>query len=258
MSERRVLIIEPEDDMAVMIERFLRSSGFEVARARDAHQGKWIAPLICPHIVLLDSGPNDGLNIARIFRNDSQLGETPLIMMIPEDIDDTQPDLVESLRDVFDGFLYKPFADTELLRVVENFTGFGESSDMESALDNLLNDGSPSPELENVVMNIKKSKNPGNRNEIEHELGEKVKELEEKLKRAQEDSDKQAERISDLLDKISEYEIDQESLESEKAELEKRVSELSEKLEEMEKACAEASELMGSAGKLLKKPLKRK
>jgi len=253
VSERRVLIIEPEDDMALMIERFLRSSGFEVARARDAHQGKWMAPLISPHVVLLDSGPDDGVKIARIFRNGGELEDVPLVMMVPEDIDEAQPELVDSLRDMFDGFLYKPFADTELLRVVENFTGFGESSDMDAVLDNLLNDGSSGPELENVVMNIKKSKKKGNRKEIEHELSEKVRELEAKLKKTEEESGKQAARISELLDKISEYEIDQESLESEKVELEKRVCELSERIRQMEKVCGEAGELINSAGKMLKK-----
>jgi len=257
MTDRRVLILEPDEDLAIMVEQFLRTSNFGVARARDPEQARWMAPLIRPHLVLVDYWPSDGEKIAVDFRENGLLPEVPLVMIIPENLDDRNPETAEALRKVYEGFLYKPFADTELLRVVENFTGFGDYSEEEvgSALDQLLDAQMGNPELANVVKDLQKKSKQKENNDAQQR--EKIDKLQKELEKAEEQSKQQGLRISDLLSRISDMELDQsftiESHEEDKARMEKEVEKLTKRVEELEKAYEGASELINNVRKMLKK-----
>ncbi len=257
MSERRVLIIEPDDGLARMVEDFLRSSRFGVVRARDVEQGRWLASLIRPQVVLVDSVPSDGVKEAQRFRDDGSVAKMPLVIMVPEELEDQNPDLVSSLRNSYDAFLYKPFADTELLRVVENFTGFGDSEEAEEALNNLLHEQRAEPELRNVVQELHRRKSNGNDEAKTEILEKRNSEIEEELATIKEESNRQAERITDLLDRISDLELDNsfalENAEAEEARLQNEIEALEKHIEKLEKAQGETLDLIESAQKTLKK-----
>lgn len=288
VMERKVLILEPDDELAIMIEQFLRASRFLVVRARDPIQAKWMAPLICPHVVLVDYWPSDGVKIAEGFREDGLDSETPLVMIVPESIDEKNPDTAKALRENYNGFLYKPFADTDLIRVVENFTGFGDGreEDVGSALDD-LDKQSSSPELKNAVAEIKKlqSKSKGSKDkaveeaklkkqieEIEAKISdsEKLKkriadleaelkgiekldkmidELESELDKSKKQSERQAARILELTNQIRELELDQ-TLACEAIEEEKE--KLKDEVDTLAKRVKELEETGGEAAKMLK------
>jgi len=282
MAGRKVLIIEPDDEIARMVEGFLRASKFDVARARDVDQGRWLASVVRPQVVLVDSLPEDGIETAEQFREDGSVANFPLVMMVPENLDDEQPDLAQSLRDSYDGFLYKPFADTELLRVVENFTGFGDSEEAEGALNSLLDEQNANPELRNVVEELQQrqsngeevvedskgvaryapteklaGKPKGKAGAKTKQLNDKIKKLEKELASVNKESRKQAKRIADLLDSISDMELDQEfsaeSSEAEKTRLQNEIEALEKHNEKLEKSQSKALELLEPAIKALKK-----
>ena len=258
MNERKVLIIEPDDELARIVERFLLSNRFQVARARDIDQGRWMACAIKPHVVLLDPGSEDGIEVAERFRNDEAVKEFPLVIMLQEDFDEPDHDLTKSLHEIYDGFLYKPFADTELLRVVENFTGFGDSQEkvVENELDNILRETKTGPELRSVVQELQSRKSQ-NKGDSKNELTQKIDKLEEELAEAKEHSKKQAERISDLLNSISDLELDHsftvENLEAEKDQLIEEVNKLTKRVKELENANAQVLKMIDSVNKTLKK-----
>jgi len=256
-NERRVLIIEPDDELARIVERFLQSNMFRVARARDIEQGRWMASVVKPQVTLINSDNEDCIEAAKQFRDGEDTEEIPLVIVLEEDFESQNPDLFKSYHEVYDGFLYKPFADTELLRVVENFTGFGASEEsVEKALHNIIKENNASPELKSVVNKLQSRKTKG-KSDPKDSSGKKIKKLDEELASAREQSKKQAERISDLLNQISDLELDHsftiENMEAEKDKFITEIGTLNKRIKELENANAEILKMVDTIHKALNK-----
>lgn len=249
MVKRKVLLIETDEELASMAERFLGRSDFEVAIAKDGLHGLQLASDLNPHLVLieltLDSSPDGGIKLGKSFRHDLQLKRIPLVLMVPDNFDEHRAERVEAANRIFDGLLYKPFADTELKRVVENFTGFGESGTRQiEALDGLLENNSSAAEdtdVRNLIKDLRdKTKSRAGENEHEPDARELKKLLKERDRTIKE-RDK---RIEKLLSQLSDLEMDHsfaiESLESEKAALTAQLDEMKSSLAEQESRLAEA------------------
>ena len=249
MSARRIIILEPEDELASMVERFLLENSFDVARVREPAQLKWMTPLIKPHVVLVDYQPKECIEIAKHLRRNGADSDVALVMVIHQDYEDKYPKVAKQLKELYDGLLYKPFEDSDLLRVIENFTGFGDSSEDEVgvALDKLLDVGSANPELQKVLDNLKetqakngKVKPPENNGAKEiASFQEKLQKLEAELAFSKNQNKHQSEKIMDLLNQLNEkIEQDQtakiKKMEIEKLNLEKEVEMLYGRIEEIE------------------------
>ncbi|MBE9184788.1 PAS domain-containing protein [Microcoleus sp. LEGE 07076] len=78
----RILIVEDDEDSALMLQFFLEDLGYQVAIAHDGENGLAIARQFKPDLILSDIGLTaamDGYTLAQIIRKDSSLSNTYLI-----------------------------------------------------------------------------------------------------------------------------------------------------------------------------------
>lgn len=121
---KRVLLAEDEPNIATSLQFLLDRAGFSVQV-----QANGIAALASvladpPDILVLDVMlPDlDGLQILREIRADKTAGDLPILMLTAKGAKETQDD---ALKSGADAFITKPFANTEVLAVVERLAGGG-------------------------------------------------------------------------------------------------------------------------------------
>lgn len=261
MSKRRILIIEPDEELSSVVVKFLGKADFEVAVASDGLAGIETAGEFSPHLILvdlkLDNQPEGGLSLGKSIKSDVHLSKIPLVLMLPEGFDEEKPQKMKEIEKIFDGLLYKPFADTELKRVVENFTGFGESPEIrKKTLEKLLKEKTltEDPDLKNLVEDLKEREpaKPSEEKKRKKKADISVAELEEQLAQKEKIIREREKRIANLLEQLSDLEMDHsfalEALETEKAEL-------ADKLEKAQGRIAELEEKLKKTAELLQKAL---
>ena len=113
MSSRdpRVLVVEDDDDIALVLQRSLRMEGYDVRVAADGEAALDEAARFHPDLVVLDLGlPKlDGMEVARRLRS---ADDVPILMLTARDALDSR---VEGLDVGADDYLVKPFERQELL-----------------------------------------------------------------------------------------------------------------------------------------------
>jgi len=107
----RVLVVEDDDDIAQVLQRLLRTEGYEVRTAGDGELALDVAKQFLPDLVILDLGlPGlDGMDVARELRDRD---DTPILMLTARDAVESR---VEGLDSGADDYLVKPFERQELL-----------------------------------------------------------------------------------------------------------------------------------------------
>ena len=109
--EPRVLVVEDDEDIALVLQRSLRMEGYEVRLAADGQAALDEAARFHPDLVVLDLGlPKlDGMEVARRLRG---ADDVPILMLTARDALDSR---VEGLDAGADDYLVKPFERQELL-----------------------------------------------------------------------------------------------------------------------------------------------
>jgi len=107
----RVLVVEDDEDIALVLQRSLRLEGYEVRLAGDGEAALDVASNFVPDLVVLDLGlPKlDGIEVARRLR---QGDDVPILMLTARDAVESR---VEGLDSGADDYLVKPFERQELL-----------------------------------------------------------------------------------------------------------------------------------------------
>jgi DNA-binding response OmpR family regulator len=107
----RVLVVEDDEDIAQVLQRMLRSEGYEVRVSADGEGSLVEARSFSPDLVVLDLGlPGmDGIDVAKVLR---ERDDTPILMLTARDALDAR---VEGLDSGADDYLVKPFERQELL-----------------------------------------------------------------------------------------------------------------------------------------------
>ena len=116
MPQRRILVVEDEQDIAQLIALHLRDEDFDVTIAKDGHEGMRLACALTWDLVLLDlrlPGP-DGLTICRALRADQNY--VPILMLTSKS---SELDRVLGLELGADDYVTKPFSVSELLARVK-------------------------------------------------------------------------------------------------------------------------------------------
>jgi DNA-binding response OmpR family regulator len=109
--EARVLVVEDDEDIALVLQRALRMEGYEVRVAGDGEAALDEATRFHPDLVILDLGlPKlDGMEVARQLRG---ADDVPILMLTARDALGSR---VEGLDAGADDYLVKPFERQELL-----------------------------------------------------------------------------------------------------------------------------------------------
>jgi CheY-like chemotaxis protein len=119
-SERPlVLVVEDHEDTCFLLNYLLNVRGYRVSTARNGEEAVWMAEAEHPSLILMDiSLPRlDGLSAAQRIRQTALLASVPLVFLSGHD--------EVSFRDKAmahgDDYLLKPFALSELERILERF-----------------------------------------------------------------------------------------------------------------------------------------
>src|ERR671923_1870657 len=107
----RVLVVEDDEEIALVLQRSLRLEGYEVRIASDGEAALDQAAAYNPDLVILDLGlPRlDGIEVARRLR---AADDVPILMLTARDAVEAR---VEGLDSGADDYLVKPFERQELL-----------------------------------------------------------------------------------------------------------------------------------------------
>jgi DNA-binding response OmpR family regulator len=107
----RVLVVEDDEEIALVLQRSLRLEGYEVRIAGDGEAALEHAAAFNPDLVILDLGlPKlDGIEVARRLRASD---DVPILMLTARDALESR---VEGLDSGADDYLVKPFERQELL-----------------------------------------------------------------------------------------------------------------------------------------------
>ena len=110
-----ILLVEDEENIASLVELYLKNEGFEVARAGDGVNALATAEKVHPALVILDIMlPGiDGLEVCRRLR---AKGPVPIIMLTARD---GEVDRVLGLELGADDYVTKPFSPRELVARVK-------------------------------------------------------------------------------------------------------------------------------------------
>jgi two-component system, OmpR family, response regulator MprA len=107
----RVLVVEDDEEIALVLQRSLRLEGYEVRIAGDGESALDQSAAFNPDLVILDLGlPKlDGIEVARRLRS---ADDVPILMLTARDALESR---VEGLDSGADDYLVKPFERQELL-----------------------------------------------------------------------------------------------------------------------------------------------
>jgi CheY-like chemotaxis protein len=114
MSRFRILLIEPNPELARVLGEYLQRCDLGVIKASDAQQGLDAARRERPDLVLSETELSgaDGLALVRALRVEADLRETPFILMSS---DSSPEQRLASLDSGADDYILKPFSMRELV-----------------------------------------------------------------------------------------------------------------------------------------------
>ena len=118
MSEKRILIIDDDDEIRELLEFDVRASGYFVDTASDGMEGLNKALNNTYDLILLDvMMPHlDGFETLKIIRNKEHLENLPIIMLTAVDSEQQQ---ISGLKSGADDYIVKPFSLPNLLARIE-------------------------------------------------------------------------------------------------------------------------------------------
>lgn len=120
----RILIIDDDPDIRMMVQNLLRKQGYEVETASHKEEAFEQIASFRPALILLDvllSG-SDGRNICREIKSNDETSNIPVIMV------SAHPSAAEKIKEYgANDFLGKPFHSEVLLQKVQRSLGTGET-----------------------------------------------------------------------------------------------------------------------------------
>lgn len=115
----RILVVDDEPDVHVLLEKMLGSQGYTVDAAYGADEAFRAIDINRPDLIILDlmMPTTSGLNILEQIRNDENLRD---ILVLIVSARDEQADRLEGLSHGADDYVSKPFHLRSLVRKIEH------------------------------------------------------------------------------------------------------------------------------------------
>lgn len=122
----KVLVVEDDEDVRLMLSTFLASKGYAVNSAGTAAEGVSVADETCPALIIMDLGlpDDDGLSAARSIRSNVGCSSITIIILTGYDTLQFRTEAVEA---GCVGYMVKPIDPEQLLETVRLLTGPGET-----------------------------------------------------------------------------------------------------------------------------------
>ena len=116
MSDKKVLVVEDDEAMAVALRDGFDYEGYEVSVARDGEAGLTLARTVSPNLIILDVmlPKKSGLDVCKQLRSEGS--DVPIIMLTARG---QEIDKVLGLKLGADDYVTKPFSFLELMARVE-------------------------------------------------------------------------------------------------------------------------------------------
>lgn len=113
----KILVIDDEPEITEIIHAFLDNAGYTVRVENQPQNAVQLAQEFSPDLILLDimMPGTDGYQICNQIKEDSQMGDTPVIFLTGKDSKDDQGKSFQSGGDMF---IKKPFSCERLLEIV--------------------------------------------------------------------------------------------------------------------------------------------
>lgn len=115
----RILLVEDEESIVLVLKKRLEHTGYEVITASDGQQGLDMARSDHPDLILMDVmlPKMEGFKVCRLLKYDDKYKSIPIIILtaLGRQID------VDLGQDVgADAYMTKPFESQDLLRLIED------------------------------------------------------------------------------------------------------------------------------------------
>jgi two-component system, cell cycle response regulator DivK len=120
MNNRRILLIEDNENNRYLVSFLLQAHGWEVVPASSGPRGVELAAQVAPALILLDIHlPGmDGYSVARVLKADAALAAIPLVAVTSYAM---APDRAKALAAGCDGYIEKPIDPETFVATVEGF-----------------------------------------------------------------------------------------------------------------------------------------
>lgn len=114
----KVLVIEDDPQIAMIVQIKLKNNGFDVVIAKDGGAGLAAAKEQRPDMILLDVmiPVMDGYQVLRAVRSDPDLQHTPVIMLTAKG---QERDILAGFKDGATDYIVKPFSPSEVVARVQ-------------------------------------------------------------------------------------------------------------------------------------------
>lgn len=116
---QKILIVDDDMGMRMLLSKFLQRQGFETIIAEDGLEGVEIAKKTHPDLIILDvvMPRMDGITAARLIKFYKPLSAVPIIFLTAKDAD-KEIELAQETR--ADVYITKPFDVHKVIEVVED------------------------------------------------------------------------------------------------------------------------------------------
>ena len=114
IHHRKILLIEDEEDIQILLDYNLRAEGYDILQAKDGEEGLMQAVEYKPDLILLDwmLPLLSGIEVLRQLRNRPETRDIPVIMLTAKG---EEADRLRGLDGGADDYITKPFSPAELL-----------------------------------------------------------------------------------------------------------------------------------------------
>jgi two-component system response regulator VicR len=120
MIKKRILVIEDEREIALIIKMRLEVNGYEVFQAFDGDDGLHQVKACAPDLILLDLvlPKTSGTQVLKELKNDAQYKDIPIIIVTGLAQDTFG---VKDAAEQADAYFLKPFDSVELMATIADF-----------------------------------------------------------------------------------------------------------------------------------------
>jgi EAL domain-containing protein (putative c-di-GMP-specific phosphodiesterase class I)/DNA-binding response OmpR family regulator len=118
MKDRKILIVDDDEDILLIVQTLLTNAGYSTAVARNGEEGIELAMKLRPDVILLDvTMPQiSGWEVCATLKNLPETAATPVVMLT---VKSEIRDLITGMQVGADDYVTKPFTKRKLLDTVE-------------------------------------------------------------------------------------------------------------------------------------------